>query len=143
MRLSQRSPQRCEAGARTDDIRKQARLGSTEGGDALENAIDQVWPQLTAPSFLRDLLGSEARLVSAAADDFSAADVRRLYRRRADRIADEVWAPNDLPLLDYADSRIAGEAGRRYAHIVVDEAHSHARSGQPCNPTSGRPSSRR
>lgn len=105
-----------------DLLRREAGLAATEGGDVLDNAVDTVWPQLTPQSFLRDLWGSENRLVTAAGEDFSAAEVRRLYRRRAERLGAETWSPADVPVLDYADYRISGQVRSRYAHIVVDEA---------------------
>jgi len=105
-----------------DMVRAEARLGETEGSEALEAAVETVWPQLTAQSFLRDLWGSESRLLSAAGEEFSAAEVRRLYRRRADRLAEEEWTTADLSVLDYADSRIRGGTRGRYAHIIIDEA---------------------
>ena len=105
-----------------DLFRREAGLAATEGGDALDNAVDTVWPQLTPQSFLRELWGSENRLVTAAGADFSAADVRHLYRRRAERLGAESWSEADVAVLDYADYRINGNVRVRYAHILVDEA---------------------
>jgi DNA helicase IV len=97
------------------------RLGTDPGRQpALDNLVDRLWPQLTASAFLRDLLGSRDRLLAAAADQFTAAEVTLLHRRGADRLSQEHWSAADLPLLDEADALING-APRRYAHIVVDE----------------------
>jgi DNA helicase IV len=90
--------------------------------ELLDNVLDRIWPNLTAAAFLRELFGSEGRLLRAAGDDFSAREVQRLYRRSAERISQEQWAPADLPLLDYAEEEIAGRQRQRYGHIVVDEA---------------------
>lgn len=90
--------------------------------DGLDSLVERLWPTMTAASFLRDLYGSEGRLLRAAGEDFSAAEVRLLYRRQADRLADEVWSVADLPVLDYAESRITGESDRGFTHIVIDEA---------------------
>jgi len=89
---------------------------------AVDSLVERIWPQLTALSFLQDLLGSEARLLRAAGDDFTAREVRMLHRRSADRLSEEIWASGDVPLLDYASHLIAGQTPERYAHIVVDEA---------------------
>lgn len=86
-----------------------------------EAMLERIWPQMTAASFLQELLGSESRLIGAAGEDFSAAEVRMLYRRASDRLATEVWSNTDVPLLDYADFTIRGEAPRVYRHIVIDE----------------------
>ena len=90
--------------------------------EATESLLERIWPQMTAASFLQELLGSESRLVGAAGDDFSAGDVRRLYRRASDRLADETWSTADVPLLDNADHLLRGEPPRQYGHIVIDEA---------------------
>ena len=49
----------------------------------VEGLLDRLWPPLTAASFLRDLLGSRDRLIAAAGDEFTAAEVARLQRRAA------------------------------------------------------------
>ncbi|MER7169124.1 ATP-binding domain-containing protein, partial [Micromonospora sp. NPDC000207] len=51
----------------------------------------------------------------------SPAEVTALHRRGADRLSRETWSPADLPLLDELTHLIDGP-GRRYAHVVVDEA---------------------
>jgi len=90
--------------------------------DSLDAAVDRVWPQLTAPAFVQDLLGSESRLLRAGGDDFSAAEVSLLYRRASARISEERWSDSDLPLLDCAEQAMTGDVERRFKHIVVDEA---------------------
>jgi DNA helicase IV len=91
------------------------------GEDALANLVERLWPQQSAPAFLRDLFGSRRRLQAAAAGEFSDGDLELLYRRGADRVSEEAWSAADLPLLDEAEHLISGGA-RRYAHVVVDEA---------------------
>jgi DNA helicase IV len=88
----------------------------------IDAAVDRVWPQFTAPAFLQDLFGSEARILRAGGDEFSAREVRLLYRRAADRISEERWSAADLPLLDFADQCLNGPPDTAYEHIVVDEA---------------------
>lgn len=97
-------------------------LAGTEASDAVESVLDRVWPNLTAPQFLQELLGSQNRLLEAAGDEFSAREVQVLYRQAAQRVSDEVWSMADVPLLDHAHSRISDDAGDRFGHIVVDEA---------------------
>lgn len=86
----------------------------------VDNLLNRLWPQLTAASFLRDLFNSRERLLAAAGEDFSAAEVLLLRRRSADRLSEEVWTRDDLPLLDEADHLLNG-SGQRFPHIVVDE----------------------
>lgn len=88
---------------------------------AVDAALDRLWPPLTPLQFLRDLLGSQARLQEAAGDAFTAGDIGRLYRQSAANLASEQWSDSDVALLDEADYRIRG-IPQRYDHIVVDEA---------------------
>lgn len=88
---------------------------------AVDAALDRLWPPLTPLQFLRDLLGSQARLQEAAGDAFTAGDIGRLYRQSAPNLASEQWSDSDVALLDEADFRIRG-IPQRYDHIVVDEA---------------------
>jgi len=87
----------------------------------VDSLVERLWPQLTAAAFVRDLLGSRARLTAAAGHEFTAGEAARLHRRGADRLSNEVWSAADLPLLDEAEHLINGPP-RQYGHIVVDEA---------------------
>lgn len=98
-----------------------ARRGADISATAVDNAVERVWPSLTPQSFLRDLLGSRERLLAAAGEAFTAADVNKLLRPAAERLSDEPWGPSDVALLDEADELINGKPSQ-YAHIVVDEA---------------------
>lgn len=89
--------------------------------DVTDRTLERIWPQLTPASFLQDLFGSEARLLRAAGDDFTANEVQALYRRAAERLTEETWSDADVALLDHADQLISG-SGQRFEHIVVDEA---------------------
>jgi UvrD-like helicase C-terminal domain len=96
------------------------------GGPALSqpplaNLVERLWPQQSAPAFLRDLYGSRERLISAAGDDLAVDTVAGLHRRGADRLSEEVWSVADLPLLDELDELINGSP-HGFAHVVVDEA---------------------
>ncbi len=95
--------------------------GSSGSATAADPWLDRIWPQLTPGSFLQELLGSEARLLRAAGDDFTAGEVRALHRRAAERLTDEEWSEADIALLDYAERLISGP-GEQFGHIVVDEA---------------------
>jgi DNA helicase IV len=88
---------------------------------ALDAALERIWPQLSPQQFLQDLLGSRDRLGDAAGDDFTAGDIRRLYRQSAARLASETWTDSDVALLDEAEALIRGGIAT-FPHIVVDEA---------------------
>ncbi|HZN75267.1 MAG TPA: UvrD-helicase domain-containing protein [Micromonosporaceae bacterium] len=100
-----------ERGAPTD----RARL------DAVDDLVERLWPQFSTAAFLHGLLGSRARLTTAAGDEFTAGEVALLHRRGSDRLSSEVWSAADLALLDEVDDLIFG-TDQRYRHIVVDEA---------------------
>lgn len=88
---------------------------------AVDRALDRLWPSLSPQQFLRDLLGSQARLQEAAGDDFTAADIGRLHRQSAQSASAETWSDSDVALLDEAEALIQGSPDR-FDYIVVDEA---------------------
>lgn len=87
----------------------------------IDGIVERMWPSLTAASFLQDLFGSQQRLVDAAGADFTAAEVKDLYRPASERIASEQWTASDVALLDEAESQLGGRT-TKHAHVVVDEA---------------------
>jgi DNA helicase IV len=81
---------------------------------------DRIWPTVTAPEVLRDLLNSRQRL--AAVGKALTTDERALLQRdRASSLRDEPWTPADIPLLDEADAAIRGTQAR-FGYVLVDEA---------------------
>ena len=93
-----------------------------ERDSQIDAAVDRIWPSLTPQAFLRELYGSERRLITAAGDDFTAAEVRGLYRRSEEKLSEEVWTQADAAVLDHANFTMNGLPETRYEHIVVDEA---------------------
>lgn len=87
----------------------------------IDSFVERVWPQLSAQAFVRDLLGSLERLVSAAGSALTAEEVRLLRRPAASRLSEEKWSKEDLVLLDAANAEINGDP-ETSKHIVVDEA---------------------
>ena len=81
-----------------------------------------AWPNLTAPQFVQELLGSQNRLLEAGGEEFSAREVQTLYRQAAQKVTDETWTAADVALLDHVYARISEQSGDRYGHVVVDEA---------------------
>ncbi len=86
-----------------------------------ERQMEAIWPNRNAKGFLRALLGSRARLSLAAGDEFTAADVSRLYRRPSAKISEEAWTDADVALLCEAEYLIDGNHSG-FKHIVIDEA---------------------
>ncbi len=89
-------------------------------------AVDKMWPNLSAPVIVRDLLTSAKRLASAAQGILDLGEQELLRRPKTGRssgakVTDEPWTEADLPLLDEAEARCAGVPAR-YGHVVVDEA---------------------
>ena len=96
-------------------------VGSGVPPQQVDNAVDRVWPSLTAQAFLRELLASRERILSAAGESFTAGEAGRLVRTAAQRVSDEQWSDADVALLDEADWLISGQT-RSFSHVVVDEA---------------------
>jgi DNA helicase IV len=98
-----------------------------EGRLEVREALEWMWPVLTAPHLLHDLYGSKALLRSAAGRFFEEHEYLALHRERS-HADDIVWTNDDVPLLDEAryilgprPGRKEADAVRTYGHIVVDE----------------------
>ncbi|MCK4176907.1 HelD family protein [Aciditerrimonas ferrireducens] len=115
-----------EAGDEDDDaeIRRALRRHPV-----VREALDRMWPRLSAEELVHDLLGAPALLAAAGRGVLSPAEVRLLVRPRARRLEEIPWTEADLALVDEAEVWLgprrpeAGEARLvTYGHIVVDEA---------------------
>lgn len=104
---------RLRSGPSDDDLR--AAITGTDG------IADRIWPTLTAPEVLRDLLGSRQRIKAVAGAELSVDEQALLYRERGRLLRDEPWTPADMPLLDEADVAIRG-IRTRYGYVLADEA---------------------
>jgi hypothetical protein len=97
-------------------------------------ALDRMWPRLSAEELLHDLFGSAPLLALAGKGLLGAADQHLLVRPRSASLAEIPWTVADLALIDEArvllgPRRPRGGSGadhddgpRTYGHIVVDEA---------------------
>jgi DNA helicase IV len=85
------------------------------------NALDRMWPTLTAEELLRGLYGTQSWLVEASEGLLSADERAGLYREPRSSIGDEPWTDDDLFCLDELSYLLNGEI-RTYGHVVVDEA---------------------
>lgn len=95
----------------------------------VREALERMWPVLTAGAFLNDLLGSSGLLHQAGRPWFSDHELELLSRPRVADWSSIVWTSQDVPLLDEALELLGprrthkeGDAIRTYGHIVVDEA---------------------
>jgi hypothetical protein len=86
----------------------------------LQAALEKMWPTQSAPALLRRLYG-RAGGGAGRAGGLSAVEVGLLSRPAGRSVRSEAWSDADLPLLDEAESLLAGPP-RRYGHVVVDEA---------------------
>ncbi|MBT5850048.1 MAG: AAA family ATPase [Acidimicrobiaceae bacterium] len=83
--------------------------------------VDKIWPNLSGAQLVRFLLGSPTNRNKAIDGLLSPEEGNLLQRSSAKKIADEPWTAADLPLLDEGNA-IASGGGRRYGHVVIDEA---------------------
>ncbi len=84
-------------------------------------AVDRHWPSLSGPQLVRSLLGSPTNRTRAAGGMLPEHELNLLHRPSAEKISDEPWTAADLALLDEANALTTG-VGRRYGHVVIDEA---------------------
>ncbi|HTN78934.1 MAG TPA: hypothetical protein VMK16_04595, partial [Acidimicrobiales bacterium] len=91
------------------------------GDRAASSAIDRLWPTISAPAIVRQLLTSKATLSRAAEGILDADEQRAILRKSVGSASSEPWTTADIPLIDEAEAFIAGPP-RKYGHIVVDEA---------------------
>jgi DNA helicase IV len=88
---------------------------------AFRQLVDALWPSVSAPQLVREVLGNKARLAEAA-DGLLSDDEQRLLSRKAGRsLRTEPWTEADGPLVDEAIELIDGRL-RTYGYAVVDEA---------------------
>lgn len=109
------------------------RVGSLEAADystvasavrrdpEFQATLDRIWPAVSSPALVRDVLTSPSRLARAADGILAAAEQRAILRRPAPRLGNERWTEADLPLIDEVEHQLEGR-GRTYGHVVVDEA---------------------
>jgi DNA helicase IV len=106
-----------------DDLAEQLR-----GAPGLVDALDRMWPSLTAEELLHDLYGAPALIRSAGDGVLSDYEQRALRRSRSSRFEDIPWTAADVALLDevrvvLGPRKRRGDDGiRGFGHIVVDEA---------------------
>jgi DNA helicase IV len=97
------------------------------------DALDRMWPRLSAEELLHDLFGSKPLLALAGKGVLTSAELARLYRPRAASLGEIPWSFADLALIDEARVLLGPRRGRpggpdhddgprTYGHIVVDEA---------------------
>jgi DNA helicase IV len=95
------------------------------------DALERMWPLLSAEAFLHDLLGAPPLLDLAGGGLLSQEERAMLHRPRSGPGADVAWTDADVPMLDEARALLGpahrraagpGEDTRTYGHVVVDEA---------------------
>ncbi|MFJ4108651.1 UvrD-helicase domain-containing protein [Oerskovia enterophila] len=106
---------------RDDGIARRGDVAMRLDGSEIDSVVSKVWPSQSPHAFLRGLFGSVQRLLTAAGGELLADEVTLLQRSTGSRVADQAWSKEDLCLLDEVAAQM-GEAPRRYAHIVIDEA---------------------
>jgi DNA helicase IV len=75
-------------------------------------ALDRMWPRLSAHEFLHDLLGARALLAAAGKGALSASDVERLFRPRSASLDAVPWTVGDAALIDEARTLLGPRRGR-------------------------------
>ncbi|MGH9223569.1 MAG: HelD family protein [Acidimicrobiales bacterium] len=87
----------------------------------LKDALDRLWPAVSATELVNDLLSSRDRLARAAGGILTADEQAALLRPVGPSLGRAPWTASELALVDEARELIEG-GGRTYGHVVVDEA---------------------
>ncbi len=100
----------------------------------LAEALDRMWPRLSAEELLHDLFGALPLLTLAGGGILEPAELRSLVRPRSGLLGEIPWTTADLALVDEARVLLGSRRGqaaagggdpdeaRTYGHIVADEA---------------------
>jgi DNA helicase IV len=72
----------------------------------VREALDRMWPVLSGPELVNDLLGFAALVRSAGSDVLTDEEQASLHRARARDVAMVAWTEDDVALVDEADSRL-------------------------------------
>ena len=87
----------------------------------VKDALDRIWPTVSAAGLVNDLLSSRDRLSRAAAGLLDGEEQSALLRGAAPSLGRAPWTAADLALVDEARDLIEGGT-RTYGHVVLDEA---------------------
>ena len=126
----QMSPGQPGAGQAAPGRLRPAELGeSVRRRPEVVEALERMWPRLSAEALWHDLLGARPLIDVAARGILSPAEADVLYRPRSASEQEVPWTPADIPLLDEASWLLGplrpGAADERlhrtHGHIVVDE----------------------
>jgi DNA helicase IV len=86
----------------------------------VDSLTEKIWPSISAVNLIRDLYGSQARLLSAAKDsDFLVNELVMLEKKSNNQ--NDGWSISDIALIDYVDTLLNGQK-EIYDYIIVDEA---------------------
>jgi DNA helicase IV len=83
--------------------------------------VDVLWPSVSPPQLVREVLSNKARLAEAAEGLLDAEEQALLLRKAGRSLRAEPWTEADGPLVDEAVELIDGRL-RTYGYAVVDEA---------------------
>ena len=120
-----------DAASWSDEQSERVELGrSIRAVPALGEALDRMWPRLSAEELVHDLLGAPPLLALAAKGILSPGEQRVLVRPRSTALDEIPWTAADLALIDEARLLLGPRHPRSadadvvtaYGHIVVDEA---------------------
>jgi len=85
-------------------------------------ALDRMWPRLSAHEFLHDLFGARPLLAAAGKGTLSPAEIQRLYRPRADSLDAVPWTVGDTALIDEARTLLGPRRANRPSRARVQRA---------------------
>lgn len=96
-------------------------MTAVQNSKEFNQLLARTWPNLSARSLVRSVLGNKSVRSQAADEILTAQEVALLHRKGAKKLDEELWSAADLMLLDEAEALCSG-VRKQYGHIVVDEA---------------------
>ena len=109
------------------DVDAQELRDNLHGSIEIREALEWMWPVISAEEVLHDLYGFNS-LLRAAGEKFFGTAIESLHRPRTNA-SDVLWTAQDVPLLDELNRLVGPTSGqtrdhglRTYGHIVIDEA---------------------
>lgn len=87
------------------------------------NALERIWPTMSAPQLVHELYTIDRRMSAAAEGLLEPHEQAALMRRNVNNVREQPWTIADLPIVDEADAALNGGRSRAsYGYVIVDEA---------------------
>ena len=87
----------------------------------VESLVNMLWPRFNPVDFYRALLGNRGRLLEFAPENWTAGELRELYREYDKNEKTPLWSSVDIGILDYLSIQFGREV-KKFKYLIVDES---------------------